>query len=259
VNSNAHTQPRSTLPPVSPVNLVSPQDLPVSVPPTVPEGEYLPLQISVNCVSADDHCIAVHDIIFDSDPISLGSHESVHTNSLPAETQLEIQGHDLVENSPMPEFSPPVPMATGKDTTTTEKETFSSLEKFARQWFIATFNNQNVDGPIRSAMPGILTGHAIYRDARKRIQDLYKNWKNRTLRNAEEWFTTWMEQPRNRQFAMETKFSTLRNAVMAGYAEESLFYVFPWAVPSISFAECSPSGKAFLKCMSIGQLRLNPT
>ncbi|KAN0067170.1 hypothetical protein V8E54_013164, partial [Elaphomyces granulatus] len=128
-----------------------------------------------------------------------------------------------------------------------EKEAFSSIEKHARRWFIATLSNEDVDWPIRAAMPDILVEGRIYHDARKRVRDLYKNWKNRTLQNAEDWFANWMEQPLNEVYIRETDFETLRNAVTEAFTEECLFSVFPWAVPSISFSECTHSGKEFLK------------
>jgi hypothetical protein len=133
--------------------------------------------------------------------------------------------------------------------TISEKEAFFSLEKHARRWFIATLSNEDVDWPIRAAMPDISVEGRIYHDARKRVRDLYKNWKNRTLQNAEDWFTDWMEQPLNEVYIRETDFDTLRDAVTEAFTEECLFSVFPWAVPSISFSECTHSGKEFLKCM----------
>src|ERR1700722_18001932 len=152
---------------------------------------------------------------------------------------------DLVR-SPSADFQDAEPAP--RQRTISEKEAFSSLEMHARRWFIATLSNKDVDWPIRAAMPDISVEDQIYHDARKRVRDLYKNWKNRTLRNAEEWLTKWVEELDNRDLARETKFDTLRKRVIKVFNEECLFSVFPWAVPSISFSECTHAGKEFLKC-----------
>jgi hypothetical protein len=67
---------------------------------------------------------------------------------------------------------------------------------------------------VNMEMPDISVEDRIYHDARKRVRDVY-----RTLRNAEDWFTTWMEQPRNRRQILEAGESRTRRSTIFNMLE----------------------------------------
>lgn len=131
----------------------------------------------------------------------------------------------------------------------TDSDAFQRLENHARQWFISTFSNQNIDQPIELTFPGMSSNNPLYRKARDRVRGLYKQWKNRTLKEAERWSCDWVSFPKNKSFANVTNFKTLKRALNKVFVSSWIECIFPWARRHIAFKECSGGAKVFLKCM----------
>lgn len=69
-----------------------------------------------------------------------------------------------------------------------EDEAQIRIERFARQQFMCTLNNQELEAPVRRVYPGMSPIHRSYKEAINKVRDLYKTWKNRTLTEASKIF-----------------------------------------------------------------------
>ena len=132
----------------------------------------------------------------------------------------------------------------------TDDRGFERLEMYARQWLIATFSNKAIDEPIQEAFPGMSANHAVFRNARKRVRDLYKSFKKRTLTDASLWFKQWATKYQNARYLNEMDFRTLKVVLSKSFSPNWLKEVFAWAHRAVNFDLCSPDAKAFLKCKS---------
>jgi hypothetical protein len=125
---------------------------------------------------------------------------------------------------------------------------FQQLEAYARQLYIATFSNHNIEQPVQTAFPGMSANHEVYRKAVQRVRSLYKSYKSRTLQDAEKWFCRWLSGKGNGEYASETKFKVLKEVLNRTFDFEWIPLVFTWARTSIDFEACTPLGRNFLKC-----------
>jgi hypothetical protein len=129
-----------------------------------------------------------------------------------------------------------------------DSDAFERLENYTRRWFISTFSNQNVEQPIELTFPGMSSNNPAYQKARDRVRGLYKQWKNRTLKEAERWSCDWVSYPEHKKYANQTDFRTLKRALNKAFVINWVEFIFPWARRHIAFNECSNKAKVFLKC-----------
>lgn len=125
---------------------------------------------------------------------------------------------------------------------------FSRLDRFARQQFISSLNNQHVEGPVRQAFPTMPDYHPTFHQAILKVRDLYKTWKNRTLKDARMAFDeiavndlSWLQK--------EMEIGTIGQALTEQFEMSWLPRVFGWADEAISFGDCSRRGIRWLRCM----------
>jgi hypothetical protein len=129
------------------------------------------------------------------------------------------------------------------------EQAFGMLELYTRQWYICTFSNAHIDPPIRMAFPGMSSNEPTYRKAVSRVRQLYKNFKSRTLTDAEKWFGLWTNSKGNGKYLEITDVAKLQLALYKNFEAYDFPSVFSWATRAISFEECSPDGQDFLRCM----------
>ncbi|KAN0066637.1 hypothetical protein V8E54_013169 [Elaphomyces granulatus] len=127
------------------------------------------------------------------------------------------------------------------------EQAFGKLELYARQWYICTFSNANIDQPIQMAFPGMSANKPTYRKAVSRVRQLYKNFKSRTLNDAEKWFGLWTNSKENAKYLRIKKATKLQLALFEKFEAHHFPAVFSWATRAISFEECSPNGQDFLR------------
>jgi hypothetical protein len=82
-----------------------------------------------------------------------------------------------------------------------EREAFVNLDLFARRWFIATLSNKYLDQPVRDTFPEMNSFHPRYKEAKEKVRNLYKTWKNRTLSEAQKWMQHWLQRSENKKYA----------------------------------------------------------
>jgi hypothetical protein len=129
------------------------------------------------------------------------------------------------------------------------EEAFGKLEQYARQWYICTFSNANIDQPIQMAFPGMSSNNQTYRKAVARVRQLYKNFKSRTLADADRWFGVWTSFKGHSKHIGITDMKSLQLALYEDFDSQYFPSVFSWATRAISFGECSLSGQEFLRCI----------
>jgi len=127
---------------------------------------------------------------------------------------------------------------------------FTLLERNARRFFLTTLSTKCINDVVNAAMPHIRSDSLVYHEARTKVRNLFKTWKNRTLDCAVEWFRDWLDLPGSGQFVKETDFYKLATAVGSQFTLQDARRVFHWAVESVEFDQCTSTGRAFIKCMT---------
>jgi hypothetical protein len=134
------------------------------------------------------------------------------------------------------------------------KEMFTNLERNARRFFLTTLSTKCINDVVNTAMPQIRSDSPVYHEAKTKVRNLFKTWKNRTLDCGVEWFRDWLDLPSSGQFVKETDFYKLVNAVGSQFTLQDARRVFHWAVESIELEKCTSTGRAFIKCMTSSPL-----
>jgi hypothetical protein len=129
-----------------------------------------------------------------------------------------------------------------------EKAAYAKLERLARQQFLCSLSNTNVEQPVKATFPFMSPNHRDYQYACRRVRDLYKTWKNRSLKCAEDFFEQWLMVPGNESHRTVTSFQLLKDALLQQYSDSWVLSVFPWAHEAFSVDECSQYGRKFLQC-----------
>ena len=127
---------------------------------------------------------------------------------------------------------------------------FTALERNARRFYISSLSTHGIYEVVDATMPHIRSDEPVYHEAKTKVRNLFKTWKNRTLACAEEWFRDWLDLPGNRKYSKQTDFVKLVKAVRRKSTLQDAKRVFHWAVESVEFEQCSPTGRAFIKCMT---------
>jgi hypothetical protein len=130
------------------------------------------------------------------------------------------------------------------------KEMFTLLERNARRFFLTTLSTKCINDVVNATMPHIRSDSLVYHEARTKVRNLFKTWKNRTLDCAVEWFRDWLDLPGSGQFVKETDFYKLATAVGSQFTLQDARRVFHWAVEAVEFDQCTSTGRAFIKCMT---------
>lgn len=97
----------------------------------------------------------------------------------------------------------------------------------------------------------------LYSKARRKLQVLFKSWKNRVLREAGEWFQEWVTQAQGTQLANESSFKVIKEVLNQRFQMHWLPQVFSFAREAVDFEACSKSGKLWLKCESTARVNLH--
>lgn len=129
------------------------------------------------------------------------------------------------------------------------------VERYARQQFVCTLNNQELEMPVRRAFPGMSPVHPKYKEAINKVRDLYKTWKNRTLTEASNIFEEIIV-PEHGDLTKATKIRQLGDILMKNFRPQWLARVLPWANEVVSLVECENRSLRWLKCMLLSDLYL---
>lgn len=124
---------------------------------------------------------------------------------------------------------------------------FLKLDQFARQQFIMSLNNREVEEPVEGAFPSMSANDATFRSAVQKVRDLYKTWKNRTLTEAEGVFRDIVVVAGN-GLSEVRDFKVLGAWLSEHFQEWWLSRVFPWAEEAVRWDECSPNGMRWARC-----------
>jgi hypothetical protein len=134
-----------------------------------------------------------------------------------------------------------------------EEQGMIELDLFARQQFLCGLDNQAISGPVSRAFPNMPKSHSFYRIAIKKTQDLYKNWKHRTLRAARTWISNFVKREIQKDPNFEEtsrSFKGLKTAVNRHFRVHHLASVFVFASEAVDTTNCTPQGALFLRCKS---------
>ncbi|OJJ78420.1 uncharacterized protein ASPGLDRAFT_62550 [Aspergillus glaucus CBS 516.65] len=66
----------------------------------------------------------------------------------------------------------------GSHTQISAHDAFLKLDQLARQQFIMSLNNWEVEEPVEHVFPSMSANDAMFRTAVQKVRDLYKTWKN---------------------------------------------------------------------------------
>lgn len=146
----------------------------------------------------------------------------------------------FVQSSPPPN--------TVRPTHIDEEEINRQLDLAARRFYLVHLSKHDTVLVIKHVMPWITMSDTLYRRARRKLQVLFKTWKNRVLRDAESWFQQWAQQ--NPYLATETSFKTLKDTLNKRFQVHWLPKVFGFAREAVDFEQCTKNGKLWLKCKS---------
>ena len=122
------------------------------------------------------------------------------------------------------------------------------LDLRARQHYIVHLAKSDVELVLKAVIPGVTMSDAIFQQAKRKLQILFKTWKNRILRDAADWFEQWTQQSQNRQYANNTNFRELKVVLNQRFQMHWLPKVFAFAREAVDFDKCTISAKRWLKC-----------
>ncbi|KAA8642565.1 hypothetical protein EYZ11_010760 [Aspergillus tanneri] len=91
----------------------------------------------------------------------------------------------------------------------------------------------------------------IYQEFEKRVRDLYKSWKNKTLDNAVLTFRRWGQLPGNEGVFDCEDQKALRKIISNNYVPSWSAEIFTFAHQVISYQECTELGKRWLRYVTI--------
>lgn len=128
-----------------------------------------------------------------------------------------------------------------------EDEAQVQIERYARQQFMCTLNNQDLEMPVHHVFPGMSSTHPKYKEAINKVRDLYKTWKNRTLTEASNFFEEIIV-PDHNKLTHSTTMRELGSILVEHFHPYWLPRVFPWANEVVSLTECQGKTLRWLRC-----------
>ena len=95
------------------------------------------------------------------------------------------------------------------------------------------------------------SSHHIYKDAKSRVQRMYKQWKTDILAAAHKWQARYIATLRpsiSEHVANIATFKEFKAEVSQDYTKAWLDSVFKFGIEAVDFNEIQPEGLRFLKC-----------
>ena len=133
----------------------------------------------------------------------------------------------------------------------TEEEAYTELNILTRRYFLAYLSNGYVEEPVQKVFPGMRPSHHIYKDAKSRVQRMYKQWKTDILAAAHKWQVRYIATLRptiSDHVANIATFKEFKAEVSQDYTKAWLDSVFKFGIEAVDFDEIQPEGLRFLKC-----------
>ncbi|PYH93711.1 hypothetical protein BO71DRAFT_399541 [Aspergillus ellipticus CBS 707.79] len=195
--------------------------------PELPEIENQKLQYFAQNTQTSE---AAHNSVpFESDSLSLFQFESDPITQIP---------------------TPPLRPESHNQQQLKDSEAWTKLTQFARRQFLSSLNNSQLQWPIETTFKGLKPSHSIYREAERRIRELFKTWKFRTLHLAEQQAYEWLDclSPKQRnRVEWCSDFNQLYQAFDSTYEIRWSADIFIWAQEAVSVDNCSELGRKWLK------------
>ena len=168
-------------------------------------------------------------------------------------SQSQTNGHDVVESHFRKTRRTKLP--TTQALTKSEGTAFSELNVLSRRYFLAYLSNTFADEPVCAIFPGMRSDHAVYKEAKYRVQRSYKTWKGEVLKAALQWVQRWIKSARGeaRQTLLSemATFADLKAEIRKEYDHSWLESVFRFGIEAVDFGRITPDGLRFLKCMRL--------
>jgi len=130
-----------------------------------------------------------------------------------------------------------------------EEQAFNELERYTRQVLIAYFDNRRQDEIIQVVFPGINEAHPLWKNITKTVARNFKNWKNRVLRDARAWISTYLSLDENADLVAVNTFKDFKSALSKRMQDHWLPEIFRFAKGHINFKNCSQLAVVFLRCI----------
>ena len=131
--------------------------------------------------------------------------------------------------------------------THSEEEAFQELNILTRRWFLAYLLNTFVKTPIHTTFLNMWSTHSTYKITEKKVQNMFKTWKNRTLKTAR-LFINWYIEVEDSTLTTVQEFQFLKHELHQKFQHHWLDSVFKWAVEAVNFECCSIESLTFLQC-----------
>ena len=104
---------------------------------------------------------------------------------------------------------------------------------------------------MQAVFPGMKPGHLIYKEAKARVQRMYKQWKTDVLAAADKWqarFVATLRPTVSEQVTSIVTFKEFKATISQDYTKSWLDSVFKFGIEAVDFDEIRPEGLRFLKC-----------
>ncbi|KKZ63871.1 hypothetical protein EMCG_01824 [[Emmonsia] crescens] len=128
-----------------------------------------------------------------------------------------------------------------------ENRSFADLDRLARQYYICHLDRNVADVVVSKVISHVPHFAAAFVDARRKVLNLFKTWKNLTLKNAAVWFNNWVKIESNAEFRNVTCMVTLQGILNQRFQLHMVSAVFHFADEVIDFIKCTKQGKNWLK------------